>query len=241
MTTFTLLLDDIPELMKDPIRRYAERVHELGGTNALALTLFGAIAAGTFDPRQHTARNVLVLATVDLHMLRRLAEDGMTWGKLGIAAPLIMTPEYIESSLDAFPLELLEIHQRHLCVFGPDYFESLPFNDAHIRLQCERELKTLLIGMRQALLASAGREKALGAIEADVIERLMRTLRGLLWLHGQQEGLPAAQTLEQVEQATQRSLPGIRQALRHGSQRGWEEFQALYHDIDGLRTFVDAW
>ena len=95
--------------------------------------------------------------------------------------------------------------------------------------------------MRQALLASAGREKALGAIEADVIERLMRTLRGLLWLHGQKEGLSAKQSLEQIEQSTQRSLPGIRQALHGGAQRGWEEFQALYQDIDGLRTFVDAW
>ncbi|RMH37924.1 MAG: hypothetical protein D6690_01275 [Nitrospirae bacterium] len=241
MTEPACTLDGIPELMQGPILRYVQRVRELGGTNTLALTFFGAIAAATFDARRHTARNVLVLATVDLPMLRRLAEDGPRWGKQGIAAPLIMTPDYITSSLDTFPLELLEIHQRHLTVFGLDYFKSLPFNDTHIRLQCERELKTLLIGMRQALLASVGREKALGTIEADVVERLMRTLRGLLWLHGHKDGFPALHTIDQLEHATQRTFPGIRQALDPEARRDWAAFQALYHDIDALRAIVDAW
>lgn len=241
MTELSYARDGIPESMQDPIRCYARRVKELGGTNTLALTFFGAIAAGTFDARRHTARNVLVLGTIDLPMLRQLAKDGSKWGKHSIAAPLIMTPDYITSSLDTFPLELLEIHQRHLTIFGLDYFESLSFNDTHIRLQCERELKTLLIGMRQALLASAGRETALGMIESDVVERLMRTLRGLLWLHGYKEGLPALHTIERLEHATQQAFPGIRQALDPDARRGWDAFQALYQDIDALRTIVDVW
>ena len=100
-----------------------------------------------------------------------------------IAAPLIMTPEYIDASVDVFPLEFIEIQQRHFCVFGPDHFEGLSFDHTHVRLQCERELKTLLISMRQALLSAAGHEKLFKTIEADVADRLMRTLRGLLWLH----------------------------------------------------------
>ncbi len=227
--------------MRNSIRQYTDGVKELAGGNGLALTLFGAIAAGTFDPKRHTARSVLVLQTVDLEMLRRLAKDGTRLGKARIAAPLIMTPEYINASADTFPLELIEIKQCHLCVFGEDYFEELAFHDPHIRLQCERELKTILIGMRQGLLAAAGREKLFGTIGADVAERLVRTLRGLLWLHGQKEPKPVVQAITEIETTGNRQLPGVRRAIEEGGQHGWEEFRSLYDDIEALRSLADAW
>ena len=237
----SLNLDSIITPMQEPIRRYAERLRELGGTNVLTLIVFGSIAAGTFDPGHHTARSALVLQRVDLEMLRQLAKEGAKLGKASIAAPLIMTPDYIEASLDVFPLEFIEIQQRHLCVFGPDHFEGLSFNPTHVRLECERELKTLLISMRQALLSAAGHEKLFKTIEAEVADRLIRTLRGLLWLHEQKDGLSAIQTIEEVETQTNHSLPGIRGAIHETGQHGWTEFQSLYHDIDTLRTLVDAW
>ena len=178
---------------------------------------------------------------VDLEMMRHLAKDGAKLGKAHIAAPLIMTPEYIEASMDTFPLEFIEIQQRHLCIFGSDYFRDLHFESSCVRLECERELKTLLISMRQALLSAAGHEQLFKTIEADVADRLMRTLRGLLWLHEQKEGLSAPHTIEEVEKSTNRPLPGIRKAIHETGDHGWAEFQSLYHDIDALRKLVDAW
>jgi hypothetical protein len=227
--------------MREPLRKYAARIQELSGNNGLGLILFGAIAAGTFNSRKHTVRNVVVLERVDLDMLRHLAKDGAKLGKASIAAPLIMTPEYIQTSVDSFPLEFLEIQQRHVCVYGKDFFEELTFQSTHVRLQCERELKAMLIGMRQGLLAAAGREKLFETIETDVAERLIRTLRGLLWLHGQHDPLSASQVITAVEGETKKSLSGIRTAVDEQGAHGWEEFQTLYHDIDALRKFVDAW
>lgn len=234
-------LDQIFASMREPIRKYAENVQALAGANGLALTVFGSIAAGSFNPATHTARSVVVLESIDLEMLRRLAKDGAKLGKSKIAAPLIMTPEYITASVDTFPLELIEIQQRHICIFGQDYFEELAFEEAHIRLQCERESKTILIAMRQGLLAAAGREKLFAMIEADVAERLVRTLRGLLWLHGQREAKSAVQAVGEIECSMNRSLSGVRGAIDEQSQHGWEEFQSLYQDVAALGKMVDAW
>lgn len=241
MTEATSQLDRVPASMRQPIQSYAQSVQALAGTNALALSLFGSVAAGTFDPKLHTARSVLVLQTVDLEMLRRLATDGPRLGKARIAAPLIMTPAYIKGSLDSFPLEFLEIQQRYICIFGPDYFEELSFQENHIRLQCERELKTILIGMRQALLAAAGKDRLLADIETDVAERLVRTVRGLLWLHGQREPKPAAQAVSEIERHMTRDLPGIRGAINERGKHEWGEFKTLYEEVEALRTSVDAW
>lgn len=227
--------------MREPLQRYADTLRELAGDNARSLTLFGAVAAGTFHPRSHTVRSVFVVGAVDLEMLRRLARQGPRLGKTRIAAPLIMTPEYIDASLDTFPLEFLEIAQHRICVFGDDPFRELPLQAADVRNQCERELKTIQLGMRQALLATMGREKALTTVEVDVGERLLRSLRGLLWLHGDTEPRTVLDTVAAVEDGVHRSLPGVRSAVDHRSHHGWEQFKTLYADVDALRTHIDAW
>jgi hypothetical protein len=174
-------------------------------------------------------------------MLRELAGRGTVLGKSHIAAPLVMTPEYIAASLDTFPLELLEIHQNHLVLFGEDHFSDLSFDDGHVRLQCERELKTVLIALRQGLLAAAGREKFVGALVVDAAEGLMRTLRGMLWLRGQKDPKPAADVLTQVEKIVGRKLAGVRLALDRAGHHGWSEFESLYADVEALGEAADAW
>lgn len=234
-------LDQLVSGMQEPVKTFVSQVQNLGGANCLAITAFGTIVTPSFDPAMHTAKSAVILEQIDLNMLRELAKDGAKLGKAKIAAPLIMTPIYVRGSLDAFPLEFLEIQQSHLCLMGPDFFTELSFTTDHVRLQCERELKTILIAMRQGLLAAAGREKMFGAMESDIAERLIRTLRGLLWLHGKKEFLTPIQVVGQIEKDTERNLPGIRHALESNRQHGWDDFTTLYHEIDGLKTLADKW
>jgi hypothetical protein len=233
-------LKGVPEPLQQPIREYSDLLRSLGGAKAKSLTLFGAVAAGRFDAARHTMRSVLVVESVDLGMLRRLSEHGPKLGKRRIAAPLIMTPAYIENSLDTFPLELIEIQQNHITVFGEDPFKALTFEDAHVRHQCEREFKTILIGLRQGLLAAAGKDKVLESVQVEAAEELIRTLRGMLWLKGQKDGKPAEQVVAEIEKSFERKLDGVRAVLNPSGPHGWNEFQALYRDVAALAEKADA-
>jgi hypothetical protein len=184
---------------------------------------------------------VLVVDGVDLHMLRRLAEHGAKLGKSSISAPLIMTPQYIADSLDTFPLELIEIHQNHVPLFGDDHFADLAFQESHIRLQCERELKVLAMGLRQGLLAAAGRERALAEVEKGSAQTVLRTMRGMLWLKDRREAQPALAVVTEVENLLNKKLPGVRTAIDPEAPHGWEQFETLYHDVIALQETVDAW
>ncbi len=233
-------IDQIVPSMRAPLREYVELIRDIAGGNAKALVLFGAVATESFDPSRQTARSVLVVDRVDLAMLRRLAEHGTKLGKAHITAPLVMTPSYIKDSLDTFPLELIEIMQKHITVFGEDHFADLSFEDSHVRLQCEREFKVILIGLRQGLLAAAGREKFIGALEMDVGEGLLRTLRGLLWLKGQKDPKPAKEVIDAMEKIADRKLKGVRTALDSAAHHGWSEFESLYSDVEALGNLADA-
>ncbi len=234
-------LEQLAESIREPLRRLAARIRELGKEKRVGWALFGAVVAEEFDKSRHAVQSVLMLESIDLEFLRQLAAEGSDYGKAGLAAPLVMTPKFLESSRDTFPLELIEIHQHHLIVFGNDPFNDLKFEDRNVRLQCERELEVLSIGLRQGLLAATGKEKRLALLQRDWIHNLVRTLRGLLWLKGQREGLPAQRVLAEVARITELPLKGIHRALTAGEPPGWEAFKHLYADVEALGNAVDGW
>ncbi len=241
MADADLKLDGLMEPLRDPMREYCDLVTRLGGDKVASVTVYGAAVSGAFDATRHNVHSVLVLDGVDLDFLRVLSEHGAKLGKHRIAAPLIMTAAYIDGSLDTFPLELIEIQQMHLTVLGDDPFATLTFEDAHVRLQCERELKTVLIGMRRGLLVAAGRDKFLEAMGIDAAEGLVRTLRGMLWLKGKKESKPSAEVVSAVEELTDLTLDGVRTALDPAGPHGWGEFQKLYRNVEALAEVANAW
>ena len=236
----TAELEQLVEPLRAPVGRYAERLQKLGGEKVLGLTIFGSAAAGNFDPAEDTVRSTIVLDNVDLEFLRLLAVDGVRLGKERIAAPLVMTPGYLAASRDTFSLELLEIQQQHVTVLGEDHFALLVFEQAHIRLQCERELKSILIGLHQGLLASTGSDRLLVTLSSQAIENLVRVLRGLLWLSGERDHRPAVDVVQQAEKIVNRPLPGIHAALNSADTAGWQKYCALYGDVQALGEFANA-
>lgn len=233
-------LKHLPQIVRNHIDAYVQGLREIGGDAIQSVTLFGRVLDASFDVDHQAIRNVLIVEKVELDLLRRIGQSGARWGKLGVTAPLVMTPTYISLSLDTFSLEMLDIHMRHKTVFGEDSFADLSFEDDHVRLQCERELKTVLIGMRQGLLASSGNQRLLDSVETDVGEGLLRTLRGLLWLRGKKERLATPAVLDEVERLFEKKLSGIRTALDPNKQRDFETFQSLYRDVEALGAAVDA-
>ena len=86
--------------------------------------------------------------------------------------PLFMTESQIEKSLDSFPIEWLEIQERHLLLEGDDVLAGLEVPRTYLRLQCEHELRGKHIQLRQAYLRIAGDPASSSRVLAARGERL---------------------------------------------------------------------
>jgi hypothetical protein len=231
--------DRLAPSMREPLRRLVNLIRELAGRHLIGVTAYGPVVGSSFDNSSTSATSVMVLGEIDLDVLRRLSEHGPKLGKDGITAPLVMTPPYIAASTDSFPLELLEIHLRRATLFGADHFEKLDIQPDHMRLQCEREFKRILIRLRQGLLAAAGRDRVLAEIEVDVGRHLLRTLRGLLWLKDKKDMPGDEAAVTEVENLAGASLAGLRAALRVPGDHGWDAFTSLYADVEMLAALAN--
>lgn len=226
--------------LRGPAEQFAGRIAELLHSALQGVAIYGAAVEGHFDPEHHAVRSVLVLASAELELIRRLAQAGSGQRRWRFAPPLVLTPRSLDRSRDTFPLELLEIQQWHVTLRGEEFFSRLEFEARDVRLQCERELKVLEMAMHQGLLAAHGREEHLTLLSADLGDSLLRVLRGLVWLAGERQPQPRFHLIERVAKLIGRPLPGVCAALDRADQAGWHKFQRLYDDLLALGRFADG-
>lgn len=162
--------------LDDVLKQYKDKIH--------SITITGSALTDDFDPVTSDVNSVFVLHAMDFKFLELLAPLGKTYGKKRIASPLIMTPEYIQNSLDVFPMEFLNIRLLHETMFGEDLFQNLVIDKSDLRLQCERELKARLIGLRQGYLSSSGDAKVLTDLFINTISGYIPLFRGITLILG---------------------------------------------------------
>lgn len=240
MTTTQPELDRLPARFRDGFAELAASLQEFAGTNLLGLVAFGGALNEDLYTAQEPAQSVAVFERDDLDVLVRLARRGAQLGRRRISAPLAMTPAYIHASLDSFPLELLEIQQQHVRVLGQDYFDDLPFDRRHVRLQCERELKRELIHLRRGLLAAGGRHALLYDVCQECAARTLRILRGLLFLKRLGAPRSVPELVESAAAAAQIKLDALLRLVSVGDDTGLDGFRNLYHELAALAERVDG-
>jgi hypothetical protein len=229
----------IPAALRPAMGDWSARLSELFSHKLLGLTLYGSVLEDGPHAVQAAAQTVMVLERIELPVLRHLAQHASMFGRRGLAAPLVMTPAYIAASMDSFPLELMEIQQRHVTVAGSDHFKDLAITPEHMRLECEREFKRIGMRIRQGILASADRDAFIDDLVADIGLHVLRIMRGVLWIKGAREYQPPEQVVAQCANRVNRPLTGIREAMRASGGHGWSELEAIYEDVGALAGLMN--
>ncbi len=166
--------------MQENIRAFLQDILTSLPEKVLSVTLTGSCVTGDYLPGKSDINSVLVLMEITPQILDALASLGRRYGKKGLSAPLIMTPEYIERSLDVFPVEFLDLKLIHSTIHGRDFFSDLFINKSLLRLQCERELKSKLIHLHQGYISSSGKPRALKLLLTDAYPGFFPLFRAML-------------------------------------------------------------
>ena len=194
--------------------------------------IYGSALTPDYDPKISDINSVIVLNQMDLRFLEQLAPLGKKYGKKGVAAPLIMTPVYIENSVDVFPVEFLNIKLVHHTIFGDDVFNNLVIRNSDLRRQCEREMKVKLIGMRQGYLSAAGDTKVLARGFTESLAEYIALFKGIIVLLGKKAPQNMSEVLSVLEQESGVSLAVFRLVLKHKQLK-------TTPSIDQLNTFFE--
>jgi predicted nucleotidyltransferase len=171
-----------PQKPEEIFPEFTSDYQEIYRDDLLSICLYGSGARGDYIPGRSDLNFLIVLTEEGIKGLHKAFKVVAKWHRRRVATPLFMTPEYIATSLDTFPLELLNIKQDYRVVWGKDLLAKVKIRQRQLRLQLEREVKGKLLQLREAYLASKGRKRNLMAVTSQSLTAFLSIFEGILYL-----------------------------------------------------------
>ncbi len=229
------------------IEKFTHEIQALYGDDLVSLILYGSAAGTDFVPDRSDLNFLIVLKSVTPEALRKAMPLVRAWHRQKIATPLFVDPEFLQSSLDIFPIEFLDMQEQHRLLAGRDILLDLKISPKNLRLQCEEELKGKLLNLRRAYLETGGRVEALEELMTRSLKSFLIIVRHLLRLKGLQPAHEFLEILVQAEETFGISLEAMRDvhSLRLGMMRVDKSnaqvlFERYLADIEQLGACADT-
>jgi len=166
---FTKITEDLRNIFKDDL---------------ISIMLYGSGTGNDYKPGKSDLNFFVIITEKAIDRLDQAIETVSRWRKMKVATPLFMTKSYIESSLDSFPIEFINIKNRYVLVYGEDILKNITFDASHVRLQCEREIKGKLLLLREGFLETEGKQRRIKELIKASITAFISIFNGLLYLKG---------------------------------------------------------
>lgn len=239
--------DKIRGTLREPLARLIEGLQAKLGNHVESLTVVGSALTDDFRDGVSDVNTVVVLDEHGMAALQAVASQAEPMSRHKVSLPLLMTAAHIERSRDVFGVEFLDFQLTHETILGDDPFEAIALEKRDVRLQCERELKALLIRLRQGWIASCGDAELVRDLLISSAKGLTPLLRAMLWLKDIERPRTGEATLREAAARFGVELDAAitAQRWRYENPRLSDEdvngvFVAVVESVDRLASAIDG-
>lgn len=177
---------------------YVNDLKQLYAGELIAVILYGSSAAGEFSKGHSNINLLVVLNNTDLPTLERSRKLVNKFSNRRIE-PLFFSQGYISGFCDFFPIEFLDMKENHHCVYGTDVLKDITVDQKHLRFQCEQELKSKLILLKQHYLRTNLKDRgALTKLLFKYATSVHHILRNVLRLKGKEPSNNQQEVIKEI-------------------------------------------
>lgn len=171
-------MDSLDSLVKD--------IKDMCKENLISIYLYGSAAGKGYIPERSNLNTLILLKDIEIETLKGIARIYKKRVKDRIVAPLVLSPGYISSSTDVFPIEFLDLKEKSILMAGDDVLRGIDIDLSQLREECEREIKGQLVRFRGAFLEVEGDSKGMERLVVTAISNLVFPLKNILRLMKQE-------------------------------------------------------
>jgi hypothetical protein len=173
-----------PESPDEILVEFVQDYKNLFKEHLISIVLYGSAAVGQYIPKKSDINFMVVLAPQAIESIGQALPLVKKWRKQAVSVPMFVTQSYIDSSLDSFPIEFLNMKQAYKTVYGQDMLAALTISPEYLRLQCESQVKGKLLHLRREFLATLGDKEKIIALIRATLPAFAGVFKGLLMLKG---------------------------------------------------------
>jgi len=129
-----------------------------------------------------TENLLVIFNTLQASELKKALPVMKTRIKAKNTLPVVMSEEEWLSSADIYPIEYTEIKNNYKILHGKDVVSEIKVLKPYLRLQCEYEIKNLLVRIRQLYMGNSDNSKFMVKTLEETSLKLIRILKSALSL-----------------------------------------------------------
>lgn len=162
--------------------------------NLLSVIAFGSQA--NVEDAKNNLNLMIVTNELDAGNLYEISKPIKKWVKAKNPIPVIMNKDEWYSSFDVYAIEYADIRSNYRIIYGEDLTQNISINKYFLRLQCESELKSLLLKYKNNFLMNIKSDKEMKKLLMNVIKTLLVIFRSVLRLHDSEVPYRAVDIIE---------------------------------------------
>jgi len=175
---------------------FADTLKEIYGDNLKSVILYGS-AVGNDHTKKYSDFNIFcILSDPSPIQLAKSTKAIKKWVKKGNPPPHFFDPSHIETSLDVFPLEFMDIRDRHEVLVGDDPLRGITIDAKNLRHQCESELKGKLLHLRAFYALNSNNQKRVMDMTIRTFSTFLAAFKGIIRLTGKTPSNNSKETIE---------------------------------------------
>ncbi|PIU58359.1 MAG: hypothetical protein COS89_00800 [Deltaproteobacteria bacterium CG07_land_8_20_14_0_80_38_7] len=163
-----------------------------------SVVLYGSAVSSDFSKKLSDYNIIVILKDPSPVKLARSQKLVKKWVGKGNPPPLFFDPTHIERSLDVFPLEFLDISDRHQVLLGEDPFKNIHVELTNLRHQCESELKGKLLTLRSLYSIHCNKPRLVADLMLKTFSGFLSVFKGVLHLLNEKPDKAPEKIIEQL-------------------------------------------
>ena len=183
--------------MKD-LNTLVMSLQDIFSNRLLSVFIFGSKANSSEHPLNTNVDLFVVVDSLNTEDLTNLLPSIQKWIAKGNPYPQIMSKDEFFGMCDIYAIEFSDIKWNYQIIHGTDFVETLNVNYFDLRLQCERELKNLILKLRGFYLEHGRAKSAILPAIDTIAKTVIVIFRALLRLKNMNPSVYKQDVVEQL-------------------------------------------
>lgn len=151
------------------------------GENLISVIAFGSKA--NVEDAKNNLNLMIVTNTLNAENLYAISKPIQKWVKAKNPIPVVMNRDEWYSSFDVYAIEYADIKENYRLIYGEDLVPTIFIDKHFLRLECETEIKSLLLKYKNNFILNIKSDKEMKKVLDKVIKTLLVIFRSVLRLH----------------------------------------------------------
>lgn len=146
----------------------------------ISVILYGSAASQDYLEKVSDINLIVVINELNAKDLKLANPAVEKWVKTKNPVPIFMGKDEWFNSCDVYAIECSDVKDRHKILYGEDIVSSIEIKKCNLRLQCESEIKNILIKLRQSYLVNAKNTKSIEELIKLASKSIFAVFRAVL-------------------------------------------------------------